>query len=136
MDVRADYHETGIYERSDNEQRARYDTWKEDQNITDVQMTLLLRLEDLRGIPQEEKKKGNRTAETLLVFSMFFFLICVSLKQNTMLLIASIIVIVNTVIYLSGVTNPYSSAIRALKKQLKAYPDVVPFTKWCENHPN
>lgn len=130
INARDDYRETGTYKRADAALRRQYENWKSEQDISDVQMALFLRLQDLRDTPKDEKRKGNKTAETMLVFSMFFFLIAVSVRQNAMLLVASLIVIVNTVIYLSGITNPYSSAMRRLKKCLKAYPTVKSFEQW------
>lgn len=132
VDVREDYRKAGTYKRADSATRRRYDAWKADQNITDAQMCLLLRLQDLRDAPKDEKKKGNKTPETLLVLSMFFFLL--AMNNKNVLMVASVIVIINTVIYLSGILNPISNAMRKLKKELKKYPEIVPFKKWCEEH--
>ena len=35
-------------------------------------------------------------------------------------------------LYLSGALNPYSIAIRKMKKQLKAYPKVPSFKEWSK----
>lgn len=129
-----DYRETGAYKRADEEERRSYEAWKADQKISDEHMALLLSLQDLRETPKEEKKKGNRSAETLLVLSMFFFLFAVSMKQNNILLVASVIVILNTAIYFSGITNPYSSSMRQIKKKLKAFPQVESFPDWQARH--
>lgn len=134
MDGRNDYRETGTYKRADAEERRRLDAWKRDQQISDNHMALLLALEDLRQTPKEEKKKGNKSVETMLVLSMFFFLFAVTMKQKGMLLVASIIVIVNTVIYFSGITNPYSNMTRQIKKKLKSCPQVESFADWQARH--
>ena len=134
MDGKNDYRETGTYKRADAEERRRLEAWKKDQQISDNHMALLLALEDLRQLPKEEKKKGNKAAETLLVLSMFFFLFAVSMQQNGVLLVASVIVIINTVIYLSGITNPYSNVTRQIKKKLKACPKVESFAQWQASH--
>ena len=129
-----DYRETGTYKRADEAERRSLEAWKVDQQISDDHMALLLGLQDLRETPKEEKKKGNRSAETLLVLSMFFFLFAVSMKQNGILLVASVIVIINTVIYFSGITNPYSNMVRQIKKKLKSCPQVESFSDWQAGH--
>lgn len=132
MDVRDDYRKTETYKRATKAEKRLYDEWKEDQQMTDAQMALNMRLLDVRNTPKEEKKKGNRTAETLVIFSMVFFMIVAGSMRGTVLLVACGILFINTGIYLSGVTNPYSVAAKKIRKELKAYPETVSFAKWVE----
>lgn len=134
MDVRDDYRKTETYKAADKKTRQLYDAWKEAEDMTDAQMALNMRLLDVRNTPKEEKKKGNKTAETLVLFSMVFFLIVATSMRGTVLLVACGILFINTGIYVSGITNPYSIAVKKIKKELKAYPATKSFAQWCKEH--
>ena len=58
--------------------------------------------------------------------------IILKILDPTTLLIASVFFIFAAGLYLSGALNPYSIAIRKMKKQLKAYPKVPSFKEWSK----
>ena len=115
-----DYHKSETYKNADAETRRNLHRYKSELNITDEQMNWLMALEDVRLTPKEQRRKGNATAEMMVIGSMVTFLL------------ASVFFICAAGLYLSGALNPYSIAIRKMKKQLKAYPKVPSFKEWSK----
>lgn len=126
-----DYRKTKLYREASPELRRKYERWKQEQKLDARQMYLELSLEELKQTPKEEKRKGNRAAEVLVVTSIFFFLIMAGSKSRLTLLIACGMLFINTLIYLSGALNPYTVQLRRVKKQLRAYPQAERFELWC-----
>ena len=115
-----DYHKSETYKNADAETRRNLHRYKSELNITDEQMNWLMALEDVRLTPKEQRRKGNA------------FLLAVNVGQRAFMLIASVFFIFAAGLYLSGALNPYSIAVRKMKKQLKAYPKVPSFKEWSK----
>lgn len=129
------YRELGAYKNTDSDGRRQLERWKKDQNISDEHMYLLMAQKTLREMPPEKKKAGNRVPEMLVVFSIIFFLLVMQSEDRIPMLIASVMVIFSTILYLTGVLNPISTQLRQLRKALKDHPPVEEFAAWSEAHP-
>lgn len=105
---------------------------KEELHISEEHMNWLMYLQDIRGLPKEQRQKGNHPAEMLVLGAMAMFLVAVNMKERSYLLIASVFVIFAAVLYLTGVLNPYSVMIRKIKKELKRFPKVPSYTEWSK----
>ena len=127
-----DYHKSETYKNADTETRRNLQRYKTELNIGDEQMNWLMALEDVRLTPKEKRRKGNATAEMMVIGAMVTFLLAANMGQRSFMLIASVFFIFAAGLYLSGATNPYSIAVRKIKKQLKAYPKVPSFKEWSK----
>lgn len=127
-----DYHKSETYKNADAETRRNLHRYKSELNITDEQMNWLMALEDVRLTPKEQRRKGNATAEMVVIGSTVTFLLAVNVGQRAFMLIASVFFIFAAGLYLSGALNPYSIAVRKIKKQLKVYPKVPSFKEWSK----
>ena len=65
-----DYHKSETYKNADAETRRNLYRYKTELNITDEQMNWLLALEDVRLTPKEQRRKGNATAEMMVIGAM------------------------------------------------------------------
>lgn len=127
-----DYHKSETYKNADAETRRNLHRYKSELNITDEQMNWLMALEDVRLTPKEQRRKGNATAEMMVIGATVTFLLAVNVGQRAFMLIASVFFIFAAGLYLSGALNPYSIAVRKMKKQLKSYPKVPSFKEWSK----
>lgn len=101
-------------------------------HISEEHMNWLMYLQDIRGLPKEQRQKGNHPAEMPVLGAMAMFLVAVNMKERSYLLIASVFVIFAAVLYLTGVLNPYSVMIRKIKKELRRFPKVPSYTEWSK----
>lgn len=62
-----DYHKSETYKNADAETRRNLHRYKSELNITDEQMNWLMALEDVRLTPKEQRRKGNATAEMMVI---------------------------------------------------------------------
>ncbi len=132
-----EYWRTSSYKKLDSASRKRWEQYKASNNISDEHMTEIFKLEDLRNLPKEEKQKGNRIPEGLLVVTMLFFVILVSGQERGSLAmtVTAVMVVFSTILYLSGALNPISVAIKKSRKKLKKdYPQVPSFDSWCREN--
>ena len=67
-----DYHKSETYKNADAETRRNLHRYKSELNITDEQMNWLMALEDVRLTPKEQRRKGNATAEMMVIDGHFF----------------------------------------------------------------
>ena len=130
--VAQEYHKSETYKKADTETRRSLERYKADQKISDEQMNWLMYLEDIRGLPKEERQKGNRPAEMLVLSAMVMFLLMATAGSRGAMLVTSIFFIIAAVTYLSGILNPYSVTIRKIKKKLKSYPKVKSYKEWSK----
>ena len=68
----------------------------------------------------------------MVIGAMVTFLLAANVGQRVFMLIASVFFIFAAGLYLSGALNPYSIAVRKIKKQLKVYPKVPSFKEWSK----
>lgn len=85
-----DYHKSETYKNADAETRRNLHRYKSELNITDEQMNWLMALEDVRLTPKEQRRKGNATAEMMVIGSTVTFLLAVNVGQRAFMLIASV----------------------------------------------
>lgn len=85
-----DYHKSETYKNADAETRRNLYRYKTELNITDEQMNWLLALEDVRLTPKEQRRKGNATAEMMVIGAMVTFLLAANMGQRAFMLIASV----------------------------------------------
>ena len=85
-----DYHKSETYKNADAETRRNLHRYKSELNITDEQMNWLMALEDVRLTPKEQRRKGNATAEMMVIGSTVTFLLAVYVGQRAFMLIASV----------------------------------------------
>ena len=111
-----EYHESDTYKNADRTVRTSLEKYKEELHISEERMNWLMYLQDIRGLPKEQRQKGNHPAEMLVLGAMAMFLVAVNMKERSYLLIASVFVIFAAVLYLTDVLNPYSVMIRKIKK--------------------
>ncbi len=65
--IQGNYKDTKTYKEANGQLRAKLDRYKKDNKIENNQMYLLLLREDYRSLPKEEKQKGNRPAEIIVI---------------------------------------------------------------------
>lgn len=119
------YTETKTYRDLDEAGKKAFAAHQKAHHLADEQALLLFRLEDLRHLSAEEKNRGNRLAQMLVLSSMAVFLTASATKNAPLLLAASILVIVSSIIYFTGAFNPITREIRMIKKELKKFPQIA-----------
>ena len=97
-----EYHESDTYKNDDRTVRTSLEKYKEELHISEEHMNWLMYLQDIRGLPKEQRQKGNHPAEMLVLGAMAMFLVAVNMKERSYLLIASVFVIFAAVLYLTG----------------------------------
>lgn len=133
LETPQDYRKSSTFRNSDGETRRLMERYRSEQHISEEHMAWLMYLEDLRSMPKEEKQKGNRMAEGMIIGAMVLFLATLQSHDKRVLLLTSILVIVMTIIYISGVLNPYTDTLRRVKRLLKKqYPAVEPYRAWMK----
>ncbi len=125
-----DYKKTLTYKEADQKKKMLIEEYRKENKIDKEQMYLLLLREDYRNLPQEEKQKGNRTAELLVISGIITFLAMVAQQKKQFLPFAAVYVIVTTVIYFSGILNPIARQLSNINKLLKKFPEVPSLKKY------
>lgn len=126
-----DYRKSTTYRKADTALRRQLEAYKADQKLSDEHMAWQMYLQDLRAMPKEERQKGNRMAESSVIGAMVVFLVAIQSKSKVAMLIASLLVIAMTAVYLSGVLNPYTDTLRRVKRYLKkSCPAAQDFAAW------
>ena len=133
MEQPKEYRKSETYRKADASARKLLEQYKREQKLSDEQMNWQMHLEDLRATPKEQKQKGNRPAEMLVLGSMVTFLLAANMGVRSFMLIASVFFIFAAALYLTGALNPYSSGIRKAKKQLKkSCPEALSYREWAK----
>ncbi len=127
-----DYKKTLTYKEADQKKKMLIEKYMKENKIDKKQMYLLLLREDYRNLPQEEKQKGNRAAELLVISGIITFLAMVAQQKRQFLPFAAVYVIVTTVIYFSGILNPIARQLSNINKLLKKFPEVPSLKKYLE----
>ncbi len=127
-----DYKKTLTYKEADQKKKMLIERYMKENKVGKEQMYLLLLREDYRNLPQEEKQKGNRAAELLVISGIITFLAMVAQQKRQFLPFAAVYVIVTTVIYFSGILNPIARQLSNINKLLKEFPEVPSLKKYLE----
>ena len=132
-DLKGNYKDTDTYKKADSQTRAKIERYKKENKLENGQMYLLLLREDYRSLPKEEKQKGNRPAEILVVGGIITFLILTSQQRQNLLPYAAIYMIAVSIIYFSGILNPVARKLSNLNKLIrKACPDLPSLSEYLQ----
>ncbi len=130
--LNGDYKKTNTYKEADKQTRQDYEDWRKEQQITGNHMFLLLRRQDYKNLPADQKRKANVVPEMLLVSGAAFVLIAMVIKNEYFMAVAFIYMLICFVVYLSGFLSPVQSAVRTINKELKKYPAVKSFEEYTQ----
>ena len=129
IQIDSDYKTTKTYKDADSQTKAKIEKYRKENKIDKKQLYLLLLREDYRNLPKEEKQKGNRPAEIIVVSGIVTFLILTANNRKDLLVFASIYMIVASIIYFTGILNPVARSLSNINKLLKKYPEVPDIRK-------
>ena len=121
--IQGNYKDTKTYKEANGPLRAKMDRYKKDNKIENNQMYLLLLREDYRSLPKEEKQKGNRPAEIIVISGIITFLAMTAADRKDLLPYAAAFMFVAAAIYFSGILNPVSRSLSNINKLLKKFPE-------------
>ena len=131
-----DYTETKTYQAMSAADKKAFAEYKKAYAISGEQAALLFRLEDLRHLSSEEKRRGNRLPQMLVLSAMAVFLAASAAENKELLLAASIAVIGASIIYFTGIMNPITRQIKVIKKELRQFPQIGKWRKEQRNETN
>ena len=124
QEVKGNYKDTKTYKQADNKLKADLERYKKENKIDNGQMYLLLLRVDYRSLPNEEKQKGNKAAELLVISGIITFLAMTARQRKDLLPFAGAYLIIVTIIYFSGILNPIARQLSNINKLLKKnYPE-------------
>lgn len=129
-----DYKKTETYKKADPSLRKQYDAWMKSQKLSHDDMYRYLLREDMRALPKETVKKGNSSVEMMVISAMAVFLVGSARRIEPLMLVGAIFVIITSILYFSGILNPYTRTIRACTKKLKQRGAFTDFKEWKENN--
>ena len=116
------YKETETYKKADGQTRAKIERFKKENKIENNHMYLLLLREDYRNLPKEEKQKGNRAPEIMVISGIISFLVATARQTMNVLPYIGVYMIVVSAIYFSGILNPIGRQLSNINKLLKKFP--------------
>ncbi|MBR4471726.1 MAG: hypothetical protein IKS54_10500 [Erysipelotrichaceae bacterium] len=116
------YKETETYKKADGQTRTKIERFKKENKIENNHMYLLLLREDYRNLPKEEKQKGNRAPEIMVISGIISFLVATARQAMNVLPYIGIYMIVVSAIYFSGILNPIGRQLSNINKLLKKFP--------------
>lgn len=123
-EFKGNYKNTEIYHKADGETRRKLERYKKENKIEDGQMYLLLLREDYRNLPKEEKERGNRPAELIVISGVISFLVLTARQRTDLLPYAAVYMFIAAAVYFSGILNPVARDLSNINKLLKKYPEV------------
>ncbi len=118
-DNNGDYRATTTYKSASKEVRKKIESYRSEHDLKAGQMYLLLLREDYRRLPAEEKQKGNRPAELMVLSGILVFLVMTASNNRAMLPFAAVYMIIAACIYFSGILNPISRQLSNINKLIK-----------------
>ena len=122
--MKGNYKDTKTYREADGATKAKIERYKKENRIENNQMYLLLLREDYRSLPKEEKQKGNRPAEIMVLSGIITFLFLTANQKTNVLPFAAAYMIIAAIIYFSGILNPVARATANINKLLKKFKEV------------
>ena len=123
QELTGNYKDTRTYKEADGATRARIERFKKENKLDSKHLYLLLLREDYRSLPKEEKQKGNRVGEILVLSGIATFLILTSQQRKDLLPFAGLYMIIVSIIYFSGIFNPVARQLNNINKLLKRFPE-------------
>lgn len=126
-----DYKETRTYHNADAEKKRLISRYRRENGIGDEQTFLLLYLNDLKHeITDEEKKKANGPGETMVVLAILCDFMAVASRQIAPIFICTALLLLMTVLYITGRFNSYETEKRRVRKLLKKFDQKPDFDEW------
>lgn len=126
MEKQGNYKETQTYKNADSATRAKIERYRKENRIENNHLYLLLLREDVRHLPKEEKQRGNRPAEIIVISGIITFLVMTANNRKDLLPFAAVYMIIAAVIYFSGILNPVARQLSNINKLLKKFDEVPP----------
>ena len=84
-ELTGNYKDTSTYKNADGQTRTKIERFKKENKIDNNQMYLLLLREDYRDLPKEEKQRGNRPAEIIVISGIVTFLAMTAADRRDLL---------------------------------------------------
>ena len=131
-EIKGNYKETETYMKADGQTRAKIERFKKENKIENNHMYLLLLREDYRNLPKEEKQKGNRTPEILVISGIISFLVATARQMTDILPYIAVYMFVVSAIYFSGILNPVGRQLSNINKLLKRFPETPSLKRYLE----
>lgn len=123
QELTGNYKDTRTYKEADGATKARIERFRKENKLENKHLYLLLLREDYRNLPKEEKQKGNRIAEIMVISGILTFLILTSQQRTDLLPYAALYMFAVTIIYFSGIFNPVSRQLSNINRLLKRFPE-------------
>ena len=124
QEIKGNYKDTETYKKADTRIKAAIERYRKDNKIENEQLYLLLLRQDVRALPKEEKQKGNRPAEIIVITGIITFLAMTAADRKDLLPFAAVYMFFAAGVYFSGILNPVSRQLSNINKLLKKYPEV------------
>ncbi len=131
-ELTGNYKDTNTYKNADGQTRTKIERFKKENKIDNNQMYLLLLREDYRDLPKEEKQRGNRPAEIIVISGIVTFLAMTAADRRDLLPYAAVFMIFAAVIYFSGILNRVARQLSNINKLLKKFPKTPSLKKYLE----
>ncbi len=123
-EIKGNYKETESYRNADGKTRAALERYKKENKIENNHMYLLLLREDVRNLPKEEKQRGNRLAEIIVISGAITFLVLTANQRMDLLPYSAVYMLIAGALYFSGILNPVARQLSNVNKLLKKFPEV------------
>lgn len=121
------YQGTRTYLQMGADARRALAAYAREYRVADDALFYQLYLHDLTSLGEDEKKRANQPGEFMLVGAIVFAIAMVALQQPVPIFIATGTLVLMTVLYFSGVLNPFKAEQRRAKRWLKKNLDVPVF---------
>lgn len=121
------YQGTRTYLQMGADARRALAAYAREYRVADDALFYQLYLHDLTNLGEDEKKRANQSGEFMLVGAIVFAIAMVALQQPVPIFIATGTLVLMTVLFFSGVLNPFKAEQRRAKRWLKKNLDAPVF---------
>lgn len=121
------YQGTRTYLQMGADARRALAAYAREYRVADDALFYQLYLHDLANLGEDEEKRASQPGEFMLVGAIVFAVAMVALQQPVPIFIATGTLVLMTVLFFSGVLNPFKAEQRRAKRWLKKNLDVPVF---------
>lgn len=121
------YQGTRTYLQMGADARRALAAYAREYRVADDALFYQLYLHDLANLGEDEEKRASQPGEFMLVGAIVFAVAMVALQQPVPIFIATGTIVLMTVLFFSGVLNPFKVEQRRAKRWLKKNLDVPVF---------
>ena len=121
------YQGTRTYLQMGADARSALAAYAREYRVADDALFYQLYLHDLANLGEDEEKRASQPGEFMLVGAIVFAVAMVALQQPVPIFIATGTLVLMTVLFFSGVLNPFKVEQRRAKRWLKKNLDVPVF---------